>query len=88
MCHNISTHIQLPTSGWKLHDFLGILGVGSRKESQTTFLHSKDILFLPAQNEELLNITVSKVFTEVSHTVIRFLRAARKNMMVWGPTPY
>jgi hypothetical protein len=29
----------MPTSGRKLHDFLGILGVGSRKESQTTFLH-------------------------------------------------
>jgi hypothetical protein len=29
----------MPTPGWKLHDFLGILGVGSRKESQTTFLH-------------------------------------------------
>jgi hypothetical protein len=27
----------MPTSGWKLHDFLGILGVGSKKGISNNF---------------------------------------------------
>jgi hypothetical protein len=41
MCHNISTHNptakSMPTSGWKLHDFLGILGGGVKKGISNNF---------------------------------------------------